>query len=69
MPITPASDLRSGAGCHQTGIIPAISPLAFSGIMLYAAHLGLLPTLVAIIALPLQFVFVVLLSRFISMEL
>ena len=48
------------------GIAPFMSLLAFSGLVLYAAHLGPFPTLMAIVAVPLQFVSVILLSRVIS---
>jgi uncharacterized RDD family membrane protein YckC len=47
-------------------IAPLVSLLAFSGIVLSATHLGAFPTLVAIVAVPLQFVSIILLSRVIS---
>lgn len=53
-------------GATFVGIAPLMSLFAFSGIVLYAAHLGVFPTLVAIVAVPLQLVSVILLSRVIS---
>ena len=66
LPISPRRLAAGLLGATFVGIAPLMSLLAFSGIVLYATHLGALPTLVAVIAVPLQFVSIILLSRVIS---
>jgi ABC-2 type transport system permease protein len=50
-------------GSSFVGIPPGVSVVAFSGLLFYAAHLGPVPLLVAVVAVPLQLACVILLSR------